>query len=304
LYFDEKIDPRAADAWALSIVPELAQLPERYPVTTGDRPLSWPLYYRIENTVHAATARYALPGSPAVIRELTARAPRDEVGLHELAILVQECVTSASLCPPPPAPAEAEKIAAPGGGEVSGKKDKVAPLVIEAFNKAITWEGLVSDPLIGGFTDDKFLAAWRGDVHPNCTIDPKTDKAKDFSALAWPGADKPMDRYEVWTLIEARRLHGPDVTPEQWRAFKRADLAARCQVAREGVVDCPPPDCPLSDEAIMEAPPDFCIPGSALWQRLVAERGLAVTVENARAWYRDRGRAIPPGVLRQQVLEE
>jgi hypothetical protein len=103
----------------------------------------------------------------------------------------------------------------PPAGEQQGLS--LVKQVIADFNDSHSWEEIAG--LCGGFDrSKKFAAIWRGDRTPNVSVDPKTDRAKDFSSNAW--LPRTMDQYQVWCLIQGGL---------GWEEFRRRDLAQRCR---------------------------------------------------------------------------
>ena len=217
IYFSETVLPEEADAWIFSIVPEFSALKERYPVTTTNK-LSWPLYYRIGNKVYPCTARYMSDELHSL------KVASDDITLHQLSILAEECITPAQLVhdyirdhpivKPDPKPQPTTH--APRAGGVFGQD--LARQVIDEFNASHSWESLLGKPNRHG----KYCASWRNDRTPNVAVDPRTDLAKDFSINAW--IPRSMDKYQVYCFIEGR---------ENWQEFKRRDLDERCTQLRE-----------------------------------------------------------------------
>jgi len=106
----------------------------------------------------------------------------------------------------------------------------VARQVISDFNAVHSWDSLLGESRRSG----KYLAVWRGDRTPNVSVNPRTDLAKDFAQPDEPA----MDQYDCWCRIEAAR------SGEDWKMFRKRDLAERCAQLRNQQAPYAPPDRP------------------------------------------------------------
>jgi hypothetical protein len=130
--------------------------------------------------------------------------------------------------------------------------------VIDDFNDRTSWDEIAA--LCGGFDRNrKFAASWRGDRTPNVAINPRTDRAKDFSTDAW--LQGTMDKYDVWCLIQGGL---------NWESFKKQDLKERCR-ALEGKANLPTPQGKSITPVAVEQDP-VIIPASEL-EALASELG-------------------------------
>ncbi len=242
LYFSEPVNANRAREWVISVCPALAAVEEVYPARDKQNsPISWPLWQRKGDTVFPCTGKACFAGSSQVITF----SPMER---RELARGVEAAVTPASLIPPAPEPEPpAQKPGAPGALDFEQPAaGDIARLVIEEFNRRITWEELI-ERCGGANANGKFAAVWRGERTPSCKVDADGRAACDYGRIGnWP---KKFDKYQLWCWLE-----GID---------KRVDLARRCQAYRDrqqpdgqpDVQPAAPRELDLSEVIDQAAPP-------------------------------------------------
>jgi len=211
VYLDRAVDRKAFYAFLLRICPDLAAIPECFPVgsdqNTGgqdrsDFPYSWPLWYRIGEQVYACAADFMFPDRPG---ELVS-SPGIQSDRAGLTWLVAQAVTQAALIPALPAPAPEEggallesPLEVQPSGPYSDTEDLV-PVVLAAINERLTWEGIAA--LCGGLRGDRFLSPTHDEDKPSVVI-VSSRYASDFGCTP---SGRPETRDKFGWLCAARGL--------------------------------------------------------------------------------------------------
>jgi len=208
VYTDAPVDRRAFYAHLLRICPDLAAIPECFPVgsdqNTGgadraDFGYSWPLWYRIDDQVYECAADFMFPDRPG---ELVS-SPGIKSDRAGLAYLIAQTITPASLIPALPAP---EQVAPQEDGGVLVDKplevqpsgpysdaDDLAPVVLAAINERLTWEDIAA--LCGGLHRDRFRSPTHDEDKPSVVIRGKY--ASDFGRTP-SGRPETRDKFGWW----------------------------------------------------------------------------------------------------------
>lgn len=232
--FDESSDPQAAYRWIIGIVPELATVPEVYPVKgiedKRNCPISWPFWQRIGDQVTECRVEAISPELGKMDCKGIASDPEG------LARIVESCVTPAALVPD----LQDDKIeptheaVSDGGGLLESPVSHTPPRplidtfdvlqsALDEFNRNHTWRQIAN--LCGGMQKDgAFLAVWRNER----TASVKVNKNKSGLATDWghhdPRYPKQMDKHTIWCLAQG-------INPKEDRARLCAEYRERRVVA-------------------------------------------------------------------------
>ena len=248
LYFDRPVNPEVARLWATQICPDLADVDECFPSHGKENrqhtALSWPMWQRIEGTVHACLAYAILPAPHAgdlqivdptngeQVSQLVTNAVTPATLIEEFATVLAECEKVQSR--------EQERDNAPGGvsgikpspSTQVGSKDLVKQVIAD-FNCTHRIEDMVELN-----KKHKFAATWRGERTASVALDRGGEYATDHGKNGrFP---KKLDAYEVYCLIN--------------NIDKKADLAERCAQLRRAEMDVVQPANIVSTEAPVAQP--------------------------------------------------
>src|SRR6266568_445750 len=205
MYFTSPVDALAARQWIISIVPELATA-EWFPY--GKQPVSWPFYQRIGNTVTECAVEAMHPDRLDSMGRC--KGVRSEP--KKLALIIEQCVTDASLVPPrkveatqPQAARLLDKSSLTRKRGYSGWQVDL----IEEFNRCHSWHDVAS--WCGGFDSRGFFrAVWRpgnGGGMGERTPSVKPDGMDSRYCCDYGDGYRKYDKYGIWCKVKGIDPH-------------------------------------------------------------------------------------------------